>query len=420
MQHDERNDVFSVSRRLMIQDFVDVMPTSEVDELRMVWGRHSDVLENARGLFVVDQPQFECSLPGNRNFSTTGFLRNVMASNRLVLVQSESFGSDFDYSPVIFADTNFVRLCEAFQSGRDLGGNTDAFCQAISFLKPVRQSTVPYLYLLENADHSNKEKIRKTLIAFAAFKLGQLGSSQTSNKFSCSCSASALEKIADDAVSMMNGTDFRAVHSGAKNHFLWARIILLKSTLITFEKPTFGASDRFYSLLAFLHEKLARFLQFEVHVAYRYFVLNSQEPFFNPVQRNSSKLNQSLRSMAWDLAHWNMLFLISTVLSSRPERNPFPVPHFLSFDRRFIRLIESFRLNAVIFSEKMRRWEQFYTYGLLKEMSDVLRGPCGDFYTREAMENRKKRALPGLPTEGELVEIEADLTRELVAHLDDK
>lgn len=77
-----------------------------------------------------------------------------MASNRLVLIQSESFGSDFDYSPVIFADTNFVSLCEAFHVDRDLGRNTDTFCGAVAFLNPLRQSTVPYPYLLENAEQS--------------------------------------------------------------------------------------------------------------------------------------------------------------------------------------------------------------------------------------------------------------------------
>jgi hypothetical protein len=417
MQHDRTDHGFSASRQLMAQDFVDVMPTSDVDDFRMVWGTHSDLLDDARGLFVVDKPQFECSLPADRNFGTTGFLRSVMASNRLALIQSESFGFDFDYFPVVFVDTNFVSFCEACEAGRDLGANADAFRQAAAFLNPLRQSTTPYPYLLENAEHPNKQKLRRTLIAFAAFKLGQLSISHIGKKSSRSRSISDLEKIADDALSMMNGPDFRAIHSWAKHHFEWARIILLKSTLITFENPTSSASDRFYLLLKFLHEGPARFLQFETHVAYRYFVLNSQEPFFNPVHRNSSKLNQSLRSMAWDLAHWRMLFDISTVLSSRPERNPFPVPHFLSFDRRFIRLIEAFRLSAIIFSKKLQRCEQFYTYALLKEMSDVLRGRCGEFYDRAAIKEREKRTLRGHPADRKLDELEADLTRELMARL---
>lgn len=40
----------------MVEDFVNAIPTSDVDEFRMVWGQHSDVLNDARGLFVVDNP----------------------------------------------------------------------------------------------------------------------------------------------------------------------------------------------------------------------------------------------------------------------------------------------------------------------------------------------------------------------------
>ena len=420
MQDDPTDHAFSRSRQLMVQDFVDVIPRSDVDELRMTWGDHSDVLSDARGLFVVDKPVYECSLPGNRNFGKTGFLRSVMTSNRLVLIQSESFGSDFNYSPVIFADTNFVSLCEAFQSSRDLGGNKEAFREAVAFLNPLRQSTIPYPYLLENAEHPNKEKIRSTLLAFAAFKFGHPNTSPTERGFSYSCSISDLEKVADDALLMMDGPDFKAVHSLAKHHFTWARIILLKSALVVFENPASTASRRFYILLKFFHERFARLLQFETHVAYRYFLLNSEEPFFNPVQRNSGKLNQSLRSMAWDLAHWKMLFDISNVISSRPERSPFPVPHFLSFDRRFIRLIEAFHLSAVIFSKRMRRCEQFYTYALLKEMSDVLQGPCREFYDEESVKDRQKRALKEQSSDRDLIEVEAELTEDLASHLGDK
>lgn len=266
----------------------------------------------------------------------------------------------------------------------------------------------------------NKEKIRSTLVAFAAFKLGHLSTSRTGRGFTYSCSISDLKKVADDALLMMDGQDFRAAHSLAKHHFTWARIILLKSTLIVLEKPASTASSRFYVLLKFLHERLARLLQFETLVAYRYLVLNSEEPFFNPVQRNSVKLDQSLRSMAWDLAHWKMLFDISNVISSRPERSPFPVPHFLSFDRRFIRLIEAFHLSAVIFSKQMRRCEQFYTYALLKEMSDVLQGPCREFQVQDAVQDRQKRALKEQPGDQDLIAVEAELTEELAARLADK
>jgi hypothetical protein len=255
MGNSDIDHAFSPSRQAMVQDFVDVIRTSNVDDFREAWRRHADVLEGARGLFVVDNPVYEVSLPGNQDFGETGFLRNIMANSRLALIQSESFGFEFSNSPVIFADTNFVSLCEAFYAGRDLGGHTDAFRQAIGFLDPFKLTTNPYPYLLENAEHPNKEKIRSTLIAFAAFKVSH--PTWPANGSSYSGSISELEKLVDEQFLTMDGSDFRAVHSLAKHHFLWARVILLKSALIVFEKPASNASSRFYALLEFLHERLA-------------------------------------------------------------------------------------------------------------------------------------------------------------------
>ena len=396
----------------MVGDFVNIVGRADVDDLREMWAEHSEALEEARGLFVVDDPAYECTLPGNRNFGETGFLRNLMASNRLILIQSESVGDDFSYSPVIFADTNFVSFCEAFQASRDLGLNDTAFRQCAAFLQPLRQSTTPYPYLLENADHPNKDKVRSTLLAFAAFKFAADPLSKQ-GIFRYECSGSDLEKFADDAMQMMESKDFKAVHSWAKHYFLWARIILLKATLIVFENTTNNAEEKFYTLLKFLHERLARILQLETNVAYRYFLLNSQEPFFNPLQQNSRRVDRSIRSMAWDLAHWRMLFDISTVISSRPEKNPFPLPHFVSFDRRFVRLIDGFHLDGVIFSKRMRRCEQFFTHSRLREMSDVLQGICGEFQKPESVRDRQARALRERPADQDLIEAEADLTNKL-------
>ena len=77
--------------------------------------------------------------------------------------------------------------------------------------------------------------------------------------------------------------------------------------------------------------------------------------------------------------------------SGRAENTPFPVPHFLSFDRRFIRLIDTFKLDGVIYAGNRKRCEQIYARPVLPEISDLLRGPLSDFYTDAAIADRKRR-----------------------------
>ena len=77
--------------------------------------------------------------------------------------------------------------------------------------------------------------------------------------------------------------------------------------------------------------------------------------------------------------------------SGRAENAPFPVPHFLSFDRRFIRLIDTFKLDGVMYAGNRKRCEQFYALPVLQEISHLLRGPLSEFYTDAAIADRKRR-----------------------------
>lgn len=95
--------------------------------------------------------------------------------------------------------------------------------------------------------------------------------------------------------------------------------------------------------------------------------------------------------MAWDLTHWNTILDMTMMHSGVAGNTPFPVPHFLSFDRRFVRLIEIFKLDGVIYWGNRKRSEQIYARPVLQEISDLLRGPLGEFYTDQAIGNRKRR-----------------------------
>jgi hypothetical protein len=164
-----------------------------------------------------------------------------------------------------------------------------------------------------------------------------------------------------------------------------------------------------------LHTQLGRIPDFEVYVAYRFFELNVAEPFFNPVQLNAKSLFNSLRTMAWDLAHWRVSFDILMIWSYRESEAAFPIPHFLSFDRRFVRLTEMFRLRGLIYSAGRRRSELMYSRSLLKEVSDVLAPRCyAAFYSQVAIQDRRERATSDEGLEQKLFAVEELVTDELM------
>jgi len=116
-------DAFAEERRRMLQDFADLVAYNPHD-LLAIWSRHSRLLDSARGVFVVaDRRYAKPFLPGDRDFGTTGFLRNWMADTTLLLIQDYRGNREFRYSAPIFCDTNFVSFCGAFFAGRELGAN---------------------------------------------------------------------------------------------------------------------------------------------------------------------------------------------------------------------------------------------------------------------------------------------------------
>ena len=312
-----------------------------------------------------------------------------MAGDRLILIREAS--EDFRFSSPIFCDSNFVSLCGAFSAGRDLGALSGDFKQAIKDLLPYASYASAYPYLLETAENSNRDKVRASLLGFACFKLTSPEHFQKTGRFIGTETCSPNE-IADEAIKITNGQDFATLAMWATNRFLWAKVTLTKAALIHFDRPGASACSKLYALLEFLHSELARLHQFDIYAAFRFFELTSTEPFFRGLQRNSPGLNDVLRAMAWDLTHWRITLELLTIESWRSGSVPFPIPHFLSFDRGFVSLLESFQFRGLIYDVDHRRPEFFFKRDLLEPVSKLLEKKCATFYSRESMLNRSQRA----------------------------
>ena len=406
---------FSQERQEILEDFVNLETPCDAEAISEAWSRHYSALSRSRGIFVVTDSIQEKKLPGNHDFGESGFLRCWMSSSRLLLIQNREGASEFRYSSPVFCDTNFASFCEAFEAGRSLGAHQAGFEAAVKFLLPLSKGVNIFPYLIENAENSNREKVHATIQAFAAFKLTPPESFSEKNRFTHDGSPYSAEQIADGCLKAMAGPDFKVLHTWMKRYYLWARIVLLKSTRLVFQHKEVTLERRYYALIQFLHEEMARLPQFETFVGYRFFTLSAREPFFQGVQQNARALNRTLSSMAWDLAHWRALFemlLIHSIIGSLPA---FPIPHFLTFDEPFVRLTDGLRLNGLIYDQVRRRTEQIPS-GIALSVSKLLNSACKEFIGPKAREDRSRRALRDEQLEEKLIAVEAELARELESH----
>ena len=401
----------------MLQDIGNAAVEHSTPAIDRVWSKYNEDLIGARGLFVVDDREDELSIPGDHDFGSMGFLRSLMASRRLQLIQSESGAREFRYTAPIFCDTNFVSYCGAFLAGRNLGAIHDAFSEAVRFLLPIRDNLGAYPYLIENAENPDEGKVQSSLRGFAALTL------TTPEEFSrdgtlTTAHSNRAREIVDGCMAEMRRPDFRTVQHWVKQqHYLPSRVVLLKAALISFSDSRSSVARRIEDLHEFLHGELARIHNFQVYAAFRFFSANAKEPFFSGVQPNAARLDRALQSMAWDLAHWRTMFDLITIRSSRTTETGFPIPHFLSFDKRFIRLIETFQLDGIIYAANGKRCEQFYSRSLLEPVSDLLRTDLARFYSKDAIQDRKARAADEEALDAHLIVLERALAAELAERL---
>jgi hypothetical protein len=403
-------DSFSAQRREILQDFANVTMTADAGKIADLWLHHYSSLTGARGLFCVKEQRYDKpDLPENRDFGGRGFLRSWMASKRLLLIQNCERARDRRYSAPIFCDSNFVSYCEAFCGQRSLSQNSDAFRDAVAYLLPRAEGTSAFPYMVENAENPDREKVRATLRAFAAFKLTSPEYFASHGRFLTARGKLTADDIADGCLEVMGKADFRTLHTWVKDHYLWSRIVLIKAALLFFEGRCKETPTLFFELLKFLHDELARLPQFEIYVAHRFFLLSSREPFFSPVQQNAMDLDRKIRSMAWDLAHWRSLFEMLAIGASFVGATPFPIPHFLSFDRPFVKLTEAFQLSGLIYAANGRLCEHIYSEALWRPVSDLLGEERRQLCTKEAIRDRQRRNQNDGAPDGRLVQSEATL-----------
>jgi hypothetical protein len=307
------------------------------------------------------------------------------------LIQNAGSPRRFNYCWYGLADTNFVSYCKAAYSGKSLGPNTDAFYAAGDYLMTKKDNLGAMCFLVENFDRRHLPQVKESIKAFGAFKFADPEAFRRNRVIQPTVSDKRLEEMATSVLASLERPDFKTIYGPMKLYHLSSCISLTKIAAIDFSsrkgKP---AKEKLLKLLEYFDKEVAMLPQIELLVAWRYYELKSQEPFFNMVQRNASDLLGSIRSMAWDLAHWRNALMLVTATGHLGIDANFPIPYFLTFDQAFAGLLRHLQLKGVIFLGSGTRYIAIPDNQNLQSFSDVVED-AEHLLTPTAVADRQKR-----------------------------
>ncbi len=411
----------ALKQREILESFAEVCETNDFSRISLTWSHFFHDLEGARGIFVVDDKNYDKPLlPNDVSFEQKGFLQSLLKSRQLGLIQNAGSPRRATYAGYIFADTNFVSYCNAVYSGRSLGANADAFFAAGDFLMTKRDGLGAACYLNENFGRRHLPEVRNSIKAFTAFKLADAETFHRDRLIRPTVSENRLEEMVTGTMASLETRDFQTLYEPMKQYYLSSRIALTKIAAIDFGPGgRKSAKHKFLKLLEYFDQEFAMLLQTELMVAWRYYELKSQEPFFRTVQRNASDLLGSIHSMSWDLAHWRNVMMLVTALGHLGKDANFPIPYFLTFDRGFASLLRLMQLKGVGFLGSGTRYIAIPDNQTLQSFSATLEA-AEHLLTPAAVAERQRRR----PAEGELTahleRLSQTANQELVAMLDTK
>lgn len=363
-----------LKQREVLEAFAEACETNDLARISQTWSHYFHDLEGARGIFVVDDSKYDKPLlPTDVSFKGKCFLTSLLKSRRLGLIQNTGSSRRFNYCWYALADTNFVSYCNVAYSGKSLGPNADAFYAAGDYLMTKRDNLGAMCYLIENFDRRHLPQVKESITAFAAFKFADPEAFCRNRVIHPTVSEKELEEMATGVLVSLETRDFKTIYGPMKLYHLSSCIALTKIAAVDFNsrkgKP---AKHKLLKLLEYFDKEVAMLPQIELLVAWRYYELKSQEPFFNTIQRNASDLVGRIRSMSWDLAHWRNALMFVTATGHLGIDANFPIPYFLTFDQGFASLLGQLQLKGVIFLSSGTRYIPIPDNENLQSFSDVL------------------------------------------------
>ncbi|MEJ8676941.1 hypothetical protein [Chromobacterium amazonense] len=295
----------------------------------------------------------------NRTFSAGAAVRSLFKTDRIIVLdpdttlEMESGQSTYPIDYSISLDTNAMSYLVPHMAGKRGGGIPADFLEVFEFIASPEVNVDPIPYFTENlpnlADGKSADEIFENLKAYEILRTidadwlkskGQVQSTLTEQELAKSAQqllSKMYMDISDDTT--MKGIKFR-------HQYMYA--CLIKMAAIQLKSPSVGIGKKMSAFMEFCHSGLATMSVREAAVARAYFTQGQDLTFFGKIQKKSKKdILELLRNMAWDMWHVRQMEQSITLNPTKQARYFFPA--LLTFDRRFIEIMDLYPLKACAF-----------------------------------------------------------------------
>ena len=165
--------------------------------------------------------------------------------------------------------------------------------------------------------------------------------------------------------------------------------LVLEMAMIHFYYPKLTAAQKMLKFIEFMDQELATICVRESIVAFCFFKKGTDLTFFGTIQKNSPDILQEIRNKAWDF--WHIRHIESLAKNPFKEARYF-FPSLLTFDRRFIEIIDLCPLKAHVHIEITNESMCFYDDEALNVLNATIEASKAErYFTSEAILSRNSR-----------------------------
>lgn len=380
------------------------------------------LLKNCKFVFAAQKggnPGFAV----NRSFSNGSVVRSLFNTERVLVLDKDTVREmgmgngevtyPIDYS--ISLDTQALSYLEPYLKGRISRLPTD-FKEVFEFVSRDDVHVDPIPYLQENLhnlkDQRSADKIFEKLRAYEILRTLDTDWLHLHEEVRSTLSEQELVKRAQEHIAHMyryldDEGFMRALE--LRQQFMYCN--LLKMVVIQIGSPDISVAQKIELFVAFCDAELATLGGREIAVARAYFEHGQGLTFFGKIQVKKPDIFETLDGMAWDLWHVRQLEISMTLKPSREARYFFPA--LLTFDKKFIEIIDLYPLKACAFIDGIHMPMPFYSKNWFDLVADNKEGQMvfkKRFYSEEACASRVGRRAA---CEKQMSEIVVALEKEL-------
>lgn len=377
---------------------------------------NSDSLADALAKFKIASPLLsDCKIvlaankgaqPGfavNRTFSAGGCVRSLFNTPSVLVLDVDTVREmatgdatyPIDYS--ISLDTQALSYLEPYMNGGVRGGIPKDFAEVFAFIARNDVFVDPIPYTLENLHNLNQgnsnDEIFRRLKGYEVLRTLDQQRLRDKNEIRSTLTDSELTTRAQVLISQM----FRDRDNSAlmtplnfRHQLMYSQ--LLKMALIQLRNPSGNIDRKIIEFAEFQDAEIGTMGAREMVLARAYFERGQDLTFFGKIQKKRDDIFKQLDGMAWDLWHVRQLEQAMTFKPSLSARYFFPA--LLTFDQRFIEVMDLYPLKACAFIEGTSEPMPFYDGDLAQTIAgddEAQNAFLARFYSEQARTSREAR-----------------------------